>query len=290
MMRLRSLFLSFLALCMALPLCAEPLQVMTYNVWLGFNKKQTLPAGIEWIGAQNVDVLALQELKGFTQQSLEATAKQWGHEYAVIFERKGGFPQGLTSKTPIEKLAQIQPEPGSGLRGTLHCKTAGIHFFVVHFDPRNYLRRQKEVAAVAAAAKPLIEAGEQVIVLGDFNSHSIADKAFLDGQSALHEKWHAKEAEKKSHRVFNDAGELDYSVLQTLFDIGMIDPAQTPTGTFPTRINFQDTPEAEFQGLQQRLDFILVSENLREGSETLYPRDPEVDQIADHYPVLLKLK
>tara|TARA_R110000850_G_scaffold275323_2_gene414581 strand:- start:169 stop:1035 length:867 start_codon:yes stop_codon:yes gene_type:complete len=270
-------------------LYADPLQVMTYNVWLGFNKKQTLPAGIEWIAAQNVDVLALQELKGFNQQRLADSAKKWGHDYAVIFDRKGGFPQGLSSKTPIEKLAQIQPEGNPSLRGTLHCKAAGIHFFVVHFDPHNYLNRQKEVAAVAAAVQPLLAAGEKVIILGDFNAHSIADKTFLDGQTALLAKLRAKEIEKKSIRAFDADGELDTSVLQALFDIGMIDPSGTPQTTFPSRINFPDTPQAEFDGLQQRLDFILVSENLQPGSETEYPRDAAVEAISDHYPVLLKL-
>lgn len=288
-MHIRLLLFRLLPLALALNLCAEPLQVMTYNVWLGFNKKQTLPAGIEWLKTQEVDVLALQELKGFKQQSLEATAKQWGHDYAVIFQRQGGFPQGLTSKTPIEKLGQIQPDGKASLRGTLHCKTAGIHFFVVHFDPRNYLNRQQEVAAVAAVAQPLIEAGERVIVLGDFNSHSSRDLDFLKGQTALMEKWRSKETEKKGSRSFNESGELDTSVLQTLFEIGMVDPAENPKSTFPTRILFPDTPDVEFDGMQQRIDFILVSENLENGSETLYPRDAAVHQIADHYPVLLKL-
>jgi exodeoxyribonuclease-3 len=287
---MRAIKLFCLSLILTASVCAEPLQVMTYNVWLGFNKKQTLPAGIEWIAAQNINVLALQELKGFNQQRLADAAKQWGHDYSVIFDRKGGFPQGLTSKTPIEKFAQIQPEGNPSLRGTLHCKTAGIHFFVVHFDPRNYLNRQKEVAAVAAALQPLLAADEKVIVLGDFNAHSIADKEFLEEQTVLLEKWRAKEAEEKSHRAFNKAGELDYSVLQALFDVGMIDPAETPQSTFPSRLNFPDTPQAEFEGLQQRLDFILVSENLQAGSETEYPRAAALDTISDHYPLLLELK
>ena len=288
-MHIRRLLLCLLPLVLALNLCAEPLQVMTYNVWLGFNKKQTLPTGVEWLKAQDVDVLALQELRGFKQPSLETVARQWGHDYAVIFERQGGFPQGLTSKTPIEKLGQIQPEGKPSLRGSLHCKTAGIHFFVVHFDPRNYLNRQQEVAAVAAVARPLITAGEKVIVLGDFNSHSSRDIDFLKGQTALMEKWRSKETEKKGSRIFNESGELDTSVLRTLFNIGMVDPVENPQSTFPTRILFPDTPDMEFDGMQQRIDFILVSKNLEDGSETVYPRDAAVHQIADHYPVLLKL-
>ena len=94
----------------------------------------------------------------------------------------------------------------------------------------------------------------------------------------------------KSFLAFNQSGELDYSVLQALFDVGMIDPVEAPQSTFPSRINFPETAPAEFEGMQQRLDFILVSENLQAVSETEYPRDASLDTISDHYPVLLELK
>jgi len=274
---------------LALSISAEPLKVMTYNVWLGFNKKKNLDAGAAWIASQNTDVLALQELKGFDQGRLESAAKTWGHEHAVIFNRKGGFPQGLTSKTPIEKIEQIQPENNSKLRGTLHCKTAGIHFFVVHFDPRNYLRRQKESAAVAERIKPLVEAGEKVVVLGDFNAHAAADRPVLEKQTALMGKWCAKEKESKDFKAFNEAGKLDCSVLQVFFDVGLLDLSEASLPTFPTRLLFPDMPKAEFEGLGQRIDFILVSPSLADG-KIRYPRDPDLDTISDHYPVILEVQ
>ena len=280
-------FLTALILLAVLAAEAAPLKVMTYNVWLGFNKKKNLAAGTEWIKSQNTDVLALQELKGFGQERLEEAAKAWGHDHALIFDRKGGFPQGLTSKTPIEKIEQIQPENNPKLRGTLHCKTAGIHFFVVHFDPRNYLNRQKESAAVAERVRPLVAAGEKVVVLGDFNSHSPADRDFITGQTALMEKWREKEGGKK--RSFNKDGDLDFSVMQTLFDAGLIDPAAESVPTFPTRLLFPDLSDADFAGIGQRIDFILVSDPLKSGTLS-YPRDEALNRISDHYPVVLELK
>lgn len=258
---------------------------MTYNAWMGFNKKKNLEPAAEWIVSQNTDVLALQELKGFNQDRLEAAAEKWGHPHALIYDRKGGFPQGLTSKTPIELVEQIVPDNDPKLRGTLHCKTAGIHFFVVHFDPRNYLRRQKEATAVVQRLKPLLEAGARVVVLGDFNSHAPTDKAALEGQTALLEKWKSKEG--GSHRSFDEHGNLDYSVMQQFFDAGLADPANKPLPTFPTRLLFKDVPQAEFDGMQQRIDFVLVSQSLAEG-KIRYPRDPALDSISDHYPVILE--
>ncbi|VGO19633.1 endonuclease/exonuclease/phosphatase family protein [Pontiella sulfatireligans] len=243
------LFLSFSVL-------AEPLNVMTYNVYLGFNKKQTLDAGAKWIAAQGVDVLALQELKGFNPERLATAAKKWGHGYSVVFDRKGGFPQGLTSKTPIEKVEQIQPENNPKLRGTLHCKTAGIHFFVVHFDPRNYLNRQKEATAVAKRVIPLVASGEKVVVLGDFNAHSEADRVFLDQQVQLLDKW--REKEDARNRSFRDNGELDYLVVKTLLDTGLIDPSKDPVGTFPTRLHFAEESAEDYGRRLNRIDFILA--------------------------------
>ena len=268
---------------------AQPLKVMTYNVWLGFNKKQHLEAGAEWIASQNVDVLALQELKGFNQERLEEAAKKWGHHHAVIFERKGGFPQGLTSKTPIKKIEQIQPENNPKLRGTLHCKTAGIHFFVVHFDPRNYLNRQKEVAAVAERVKPLVDAGEKVVVLGDFNAHSPADKAVMDTKLQLLEKWRAKEKEGARYRSFAENGELDYSVVRSLLNAGLVDPAKEPKGTFPTRLLAPEDSAEEHAAKLHRIDFILMDKSFAKGSVLSFPRAEVLNEISDHYPVIMEL-
>jgi exodeoxyribonuclease-3 len=273
----------------AVAVSAAPLKVMTYNVLVGFNKKKSLDAGAAWIASQNTDVLALQELKGFNQERLEAAAQKWGHGYALIFERKGGFPQGLTSKTPIEKIEQIQPEDNPKLRGTLHCRTAGIHFFVVHFDPRNCLNRRKEASAVAERVSPLVEAGEPVVVLGDFNAHSSADRESLNAQTELLEKWRAKELEGARYKSFDENGELDYSVLQMLFDAGLADPSAAPRPTFPTRLLFPDDSEEAFAGRSHRIDFILVNQPLSRGMVS-YPRDDVLDVISDHYPVVLELK
>jgi exodeoxyribonuclease-3 len=276
-------------LLIASPASAQSTKVMTYNVWMGFNKKQNLEVGADWIAAQNTDVLALQELKGFNQERLEQAARKWGHQYSVIFDRQGGFPQGLTAKTPIQKIEQIQPENNPKLRGTLHCKIAGVHFFVVHFDPRNYHNRRKEASAVAGRVKPLVEAGEQVVVLGDCNAHSIADQKFLSKQTALIKHWRDKEKENKSFRAFVEGGEIDFSVLQTLFDAGLVDPAIDAVGTFPTRLLDSDITDDELNSLMQRIDFILVSSHFPK-CVVSYPRDSILDKISDHYPVILKIQ
>jgi len=261
---------------------------MSYNVWLGFDRKQNLDKATTWIAAQHTDVLALQELKGFSQERLETAAKKWGHPHALIYERKGGFPQGVSSKTPIELVEQIRPEGADNLRGTLHCRTAGIDFFVVHFDPRNFLRRRLEAAAVTKRAAPLVEAGKPVIVLGDFNAHSDRDREMLEARPELLEMWRQKEKEEKNFRAFDNDGRPDFSVLRTLLDAGLADPATTPRGTFPTRILAPDESPEQHAARLERIDFILADPGtMKRGATLSFPRDQVLDEISDHYPVLL---
>ena len=57
----------------------------------------------------------------------------------------------------------------------MHCKTYGTHFFVVHFWPK----KDHEATEIIKKIKPLLAKNEKVIVLGDFNTHSRKDKAYL---------------------------------------------------------------------------------------------------------------
>ena len=82
---------------------ADRLTIMSYNVLYGFDKGKGLDAGARWIAKQRPDVLALQELNGFTPAKLAEAARRWGHEHAVIL-KEDGFPVGLTSRFPIEVI------------------------------------------------------------------------------------------------------------------------------------------------------------------------------------------
>lgn len=269
---------------------AETLRVMTYNTWIGFNKKQSLTETAEWISEQKVDVLALQELNGISLDKLKSTARTWGHSHAVIYNRKGGYPLGLTSKSPIENVVQFEPDDPRNLRGALYAQTSGVHFFVVHFDPHNYLKRQIESNAVAARVQPLINADETVIVLGDFNAHAPADLDQLLKQAPLLETWKTKETEKRGFHIFEESGIPDTSVLTNLLGTGLTDPAEMPMGTFPTRILAPSEPLPVHAQKLERIDFILS--HLGEqwtAAATNFPRDSILDTLSDHYPVIMEL-
>lgn len=279
-----------LILSLSFTIHANAIDVMTYNVWYGFNKKKSISLAQEWLLKQDIDVLALQELKGFDVSSLSEIAKIWGHKYALLNPRSTGFPQGLTSNKPIEFMGMLKPS-GKGYRETLHCKTHGIHFFVVHLNPHNYLKRQVEAKVVANKVSELINLGEKAIVLGDFNAHSEVDSEILNKQNFLIEKWQKKEKEKKGFRQFDSQGKIDFSVMNALFESGLKDYSKSGAGTFPTKILAPDESTSEYLKKMQRIDFILTCPSLDEFSpEVSYPKDDILHKISDHFPVKLSLK
>src|SRR6056297_2635134 len=78
------------------------LKVITHNVWYGFTKKgqPRHDQWLQWMAAQQPDVVALQELNGYTAEKLATDANSWGHSHSVLLKEEG-FPTGITSRYPI---------------------------------------------------------------------------------------------------------------------------------------------------------------------------------------------
>ena len=67
----------------------KTLKVISYNIWNGFDFRKDIERKnnvIEWYNNQKPDVVALQELCGYNEETLLEDAKKWGHNYAVILK------------------------------------------------------------------------------------------------------------------------------------------------------------------------------------------------------------
>ena len=63
-----------------------------------------------------------------------------------------------------------------------------------------------------------------------------------------------------------------------------------PLGTFPTRILSPNEPFADHTQKLHRIDYILTHLNAPWATATVsFPRDPILDILSDHYPVILDL-
>jgi exonuclease III len=146
----------------------------------------------------------------------------------------------------------------------------------------------KEARLLCAKAKPLLDAGESVLLLGDFNCNSPLDQKWLDARPKNEEAIDEKTAKRRAGNA-----DPDSSVMSQFLALGLIDlvHAKQPTGelergTFATRLLSQYQTDEQRKDKTWRIDFILADPTLaKRCSAARIPRDKEVDLISDHYPV-----
>ena len=213
---------------------AEPLRILTYNVLYGFNHDKAPEIGAQWISEQNPDIVALQELNGFKQGTLEEIAKKWHHDHAIILKERG-FPVGLTANSEITVIEKGLDEMWHGF---LHCKVKGMNIFVVHLSPSQHAFRMKEAKLLCEKAKPLLDAGETVLFLGDFNCNSPLDQKWLDARPKNEEA-----LDKKTAQARTGNADPNSAVMAQFLALGLIDlvhvkqpTAELERGTFATRL------------------------------------------------------
>lgn len=268
------------------------LKVISYNIWNGFDWGKDITRKnnfIEWVKQRNPDVMALQELCGYTKERLLKDAKKWGHNYAKILKTEG-YPVGITSKKPIEVKERVLNNMHHGF---LHCKTYGIDFFVIHFSPFSHKKRHEEANAVLERLSIVMANQKKYMVLGDFNAVSPFDAQFYKENDGMLESMKASEKEHSHVRnLFNN--ELEYGVISKLLGFPLIDVTQKHTTTLSDRISYPtqvfETKKGEGPYKNStRIDYILVSPFLSNKCLTAKVLNKEATYyLSDHYPVVAK--
>lgn len=275
-------------------LSAQPtssFKVMTYNILDGYDHgkdKEREQKASDFIRSQSPDVVALQELVGFTEESLQKFAESYGHDYSVLL-KENGYPVGLTSNHHIEAKTKMLD---SLWHGMLHASTHGIDFFVVHLSPSDAEFRQREARLIMDYMKKHLASDAKYIVLGDFNAHSPFDAQMDDRRPQLLEKIRKSDAKKEKYGNLLD-GHYDYSVISRFLGYPLIDVArryvpQENRFTFPTPILIGTwlKPE-EVISTRRRIDLILTSRNLaKKATASEIINHGVVDKLSDHFPVV----
>ena len=212
------------------------MKIISYNILEGM-AADTSPDKrnfIEWVRAQNTDILALQEANRFTQESLGRLARAYGHPYVALSKEKG-YPVALTSRYPIEQPHIIR-EPMT--HGCLIAEIARYRIAVLHLDPFSCRKRKDELQLVLHTIEheKRLSGKDNWILMGDFNSFSPIDQsAYTDN------RYRDRILElpiENPHRNNLNAGEIDYALHRSLLDGGYIDALRTKypefVHTFPT--------------------------------------------------------
>lgn len=264
------------------------LKVMTYNIWNGFDWGKDTSRNnrfVAWIRTNDPDVLALQELCGYTEETLRLDAKRWDHPYVAIL-KTDGYPVGLTSKSPILVKERMLDDLWHGM---LHVETSGIDFYIVHLSPADCAFRSKEARLITK--KITEDTSDKVIVLGDFNAHSPFDGDRLIQNKSLLEKYRSGD-EKSKYSNLRD-GIFDFSVMSTFLSLPLVDLCPyfveaEKRYSFPTSalVDIYQTAE-QVNNNKERIDYILVSPSLVQYCKgiTIY-NEGETETLSDHFPVM----
>jgi exodeoxyribonuclease-3 len=264
------------------------MRVLSYNILEGF---QTFPERrkpvLAWIASMKPDILALQEINGYTSEMVSREARAWNHPHSVLL-KDDGYSTAITSRTPITDEQRVR----AGFQhGMLHARTAGIDVFVVHLNPFECEWRLREAMLILSRVGESLRAGRPVLVMGDFNTLSPTDREFYATASDVldHQLWADREKKRSNTR----GGQLDFRVLQAFVDAGLIDLVASKTNdtrerlSFPTALISPDIGSEAYQRRCLRLDYILASPDLAARCrEAKVVRDDATAMLSDHYPVI----
>lgn len=267
----------------ALPvsLADSTLKVLSYNIYEGFRGDEALKNSFtQWIDSLKPDVMAFQELNGFTGDSFRQFFKDRGYPYTVLL-RKSAFPMGLASKYPITDIKKIV----DGMRhGCLHATVLNHHFYVTHLEPNDYNNRKLEIEIIKNEIGQ-IPAAEKILVMGDLNNMSPQDSLAYQNDEKMR-LVRLSEANNPAVHILNN-GKIDYYVLQTMFDFNFHDTWKL----FHTGYEKSAPTKVKTHNNYTRIDYILVNETLKPDCLDAYLiKDGVTDKLSDHYPMFLKLK
>ncbi|MCF0051704.1 endonuclease/exonuclease/phosphatase family protein [Dyadobacter sp. LJ53] len=266
--------------------------MISYNILDGFNGgKDTIrqKKTASWINSQHANVVALQELVGYTDKRLQSEALQWDHNYSVLL-KETGYSVGLTSDKPIKVISR---NTNGFWHGMLHCQIGNVNFFVVHFSPDDYKIRGSEADSIVHLVKQSLVGKQECIVLGDFNAHSPFD-GDIDATHPLLLKSYINSDEKSQKYKHLDHNHWDYSVVSKFLGIQMTDVCQRFVSadkrySYPTPIlipRYRKSMEHVVQ-TQERLDYIFVTPGLSQKCiDASIHNEVETSNLSDHYPLV----
>ena len=266
----------------------ETFKILSYNVLYGLQKDSTanIERYIELVKALDPDIVATQEMNGWTQKSLEELAVRYNHPYALQ-SKETGFPTALTSKTPPVNFEKVTENMWHSY---LYAKVRGIHIFVIHFSPFSYQKRLEEIDNIIAQTGEISD-DEPILIMGDFNSLAVSDQAHY-GEELL-KTMRAQEKKHEHIRNLNN-DQIDYAVLNKLRDAGFEDSYRLQNNNFESSVPSYKSGNAKIKtsnaGIGKRIDFLWCNDTAAEMvSKSEIIKNEKTHIISDHYPVYVEL-
>ena len=272
--------------------------VLNYNALHGFQNDTLLKQQyINWVKDMQPDVVAYQEMNGFSQNAIGELADSYGHPYAVIMNQEFGVPVthplAITSKYPILNVERVLDNMWHGY---LYAHINGIHMIVTHLAPFTLKDRQEDIRKIMAQID-LFPKKDKILLMGDFNALSPEDsdmygEELLNAMKNTEGQYIAKSKSpilrnRTIYRRNLNNGEVDYSVIQTILASGFKDSFYLKNIKFKNSVPTKGYTRSNSK--LRRIDYIFVEEELAGNvisADIL--QDEMTSELSDHYPVLVK--
>ncbi|SFS98041.1 endonuclease/exonuclease/phosphatase family protein [Sphingobacterium wenxiniae] len=264
----------------------QKIKILSYNVLYGLKDSTNIERYKQFVKELDPDIVATQEMNGWTQKTLEGLARSYSHPYALQ-SKEEGFPVALSAKMPLTNFKKVTENMWHAY---IYAKVKGLHIFVIHFSPFSYEKRLEEVDNIIAQINEL-PSNEPILVMGDFNSLYQGDQGQYDEDLLTSMK---KSEEKNAHIRNLNKGQIDYSVLNKLEKAGFKDTHYLLHKDFvssvPTFKDGQGNIKEKNTGKGKRIDFIWCNP-----AAAPYVTKSEIIKnelsniISDHYPVYIEL-
>lgn len=258
------------------------IRIASYNLWNG--SKETYFRFVDFVKAQHIDVLCLQEINGWQDDNFAKLND---------FSDRAGFTDYEYGNSNSEfKLATLTTMPAISKtvhqEGFWHCVVethvrfgeAELVIFNVHLDPWKEDPRVKEIERILSKVDP----NKFTVITGDFNSVSRQDNYPPEFLQTL---------QKRQFYKFGQEA-LDFRVTDSLAKAGFVDVAAqlgrfdiTAPTPYGESNSYEEMPVSE---VPARIDYAFVSSNLVSMIQDLtVVKDEETNKISDHYPLILTI-
>jgi len=274
------------------------MKVITYNVLDGFeNEPKRQDACANWLKEQNPDIVFLNELNDFTQESLQTFANVWGNSYCALLKGRSAYRIAITSKTPFDYI-NFHYENLLG-HGLIIGETMGLTLMTTHLNPHSIKKRHQDLDFILNKISQFQLANKNIIFGGDLNSLFVGEKQYYHDDINLMRLWSIQKNIDKPNieNVIN--GELDFTLTQRILDAGLIDllskfnqkyqrsylsllrlkELQTDTSVIKANLKAEK--------LHARIDYLWTNPTLAETCKSCYiPTDPILENLSDHFPII----
>lgn len=257
----------------------DTIKVLSYNIYEGFRGDATTISNFKkWADTLKADVIAFQEMKYFTKESLKNFAAEIGYPYTVMFY-ESGLPVALVSRHPITNIKTVPSD-----LHLIEAQILGYHFFVIHLNAATYEKRQQEMAIIMERVNKISEK-EKIMMMGDFNNMSPQDAKDYDNTAKMNLVAQS-EINNPGTKILNN-GKIDYSVIQTVLDHGFYDTWKM----FRTNYEKSAPTKVRTHNNYTRIDYIFANKALsNDFSKSYMIKDEFTDYASDHYPMVFIYK